>query len=271
MENRFDIKLIATDMDGTLLTSDKKMPEELPEVIRALREKGIAFVIASGRQYDALRRDFGALVQELVFISENGALVMENERRLFIDPVPMHELPAIIRAGKGIPGVYAVVCRANAALVEATASPAFIHEMMMYYPSTQVVPDLAKECETFDDVCKIAFYDEGDAMTNAMPILKERLGDRLAVILSGANWVDIMKPGVNKGRAMRILQEQRGLSPDQCMAFGDYLNDLELIESVTESYAMDNALPAIKAAAKYIAPCNDDNGVMRVIKERFQL
>ena len=126
-----EIRLIATDMDGTLLTSDKRMPEELPQVLHALRERGVSFAVASGRQYDALKRDFGDLAQDMVFISENGALVVENDRRLFIDPVETHDLPGIIRAGRGLRGVYAVVCRAGAALVEATASQAFIDEMKM--------------------------------------------------------------------------------------------------------------------------------------------
>jgi hydroxymethylpyrimidine pyrophosphatase-like HAD family hydrolase len=78
-----------------------------------------------------------------------------------------------------------------------------------------------------------------------------------------------MKPGVNKGRAMRMLQEIKGVSPDACMAFGDYLNDLEMLQSVTESYAMENALDEIKRVSKHIAPPNDENGVMRVVKERF--
>ena len=88
---------------------------------------------------------------------------------------------------------------------------------------------------------------------------------------SGANWVDVMKPGVNKGRAMQMLQRIKGISPDECMAFGDYLNDLELLQSVTESYAMENALPELKVISKHIAPPNDDDGVMRVVKQRFAL
>ena len=80
---------------------------------------------------------------------------------------------------------------------------------------------------------------------------------------------NVMKPGVNKGRAMQMLQSIKGISPDKCMAFGDYLNDWELLQSVTESYAMENALPELKAIAKHIAPPNDDDGVMRVVKECF--
>ena len=244
------IKLIASDMDGTLLTTDKRLPEDFPSVVRALREKGIAFCVASGRQYAALRRDMGALVSELIFIAENGALIMENDRQLFIDPLPACDLPGIVRAAQGLEGVYPVICRANAA---------------------QVVKGLADVCGDFHDVCKVAFYDEGDAAAHELPVLKERLGGRHAVILSGENWVDVMRPGVSKGRAMRMLQQLKGLTPENCMAFGDYLNDLELLESVSESYAMENALEELKRIAKYIAPGNDENGVMRVIRERFAL
>ena len=141
----------------------------------------------------------------------------------------------------------------------------------MYYQDTQVVKGLADVCGDFHDVCKVAFFDEGDAAAHELPALKERLGGRHAVILSGENWVDVMRPGVSKGRAMQMLQQLKGLTPENCMAFGDYLNDLELLESVSESYAMENALEELKRVAKYIAPGNDENGVMRVIRERFAL
>ena len=100
-----------------------------------------------------------------------------------------------------------------------------------------------------------------------LPVLKERLGDRLAVILSGANWVDVMKPGVNKGAALDALYARLHITKDEAMAFGDYLNDYELLKNVTHSYAMANAHPQLKAIAAHIAPSNDEDGVMRVIKE----
>ena len=263
------IKLIASDMDGTLLTTDKRLPEDFTEVVRALYKKGVSFCIASGRQYASLRRDLEELVPELVFIAENGALIMEHDRQLFIDPLEGCDLPAIVRAAGGLDQVYPVICRSDCALVDKSASEAFIDELRMYYEQTFVVENLAEKCDDFHDVCKVAFYDAGDAATHALPVLMERLGGCHSVILSGANWVDVMKPGVNKGRAMRMLQEIKGISPDQCMAFGDYLNDLEMLESVTESYAMENALDEIKRIARHIAASNDDDGVMRVVKARF--
>jgi len=263
------IKLIASDMDGTLLTTDKRLPVDFTDVVRALYKKGVSFCIASGRQYASLRRDLEDLVGELIFIAENGALIMEHDEQLFIDPLDACDLPHIVRAAEGLERVYPVVCRSDAALVDKTASEAFVTELRMYYEQTFVVDDLAGACADFHDVCKVAFYDAGDAATHLLPVLKQRLGGDHSVILSGANWVDVMKPGVNKGRAMRMLQQIKGISPDESMAFGDYLNDLELLESVTESYAMENALEELKAIARHIAPPNDEDGVMRVVKECF--
>lgn len=264
------VRLIACDMDGTLLDSRKRLPPELGDVLAALRRQGVLFAVASGRQYAALRRDMQSYERDMLFICENGALVMHSAERLLIDPLEPRDLPVILEAARGLEGVYPVVCRADVALVEESASPAFIQNTRMYYPSVQEVSDLSSFCGA-DDVCKVAFYDEGDAQTHEMPALQARLGARLPVILSGEHWVDVMKPGVNKGHAMRALQRLFHIDPQACMAFGDYLNDCELLSSVGESYAMANAHPALKALARHIAPSNDEDGVMRVIRERFHI
>lgn len=264
------IKLIACDMDGTLLDSQKRLPEGLLPALKILRARGTAFAVASGRQYAALRRDLEPLVPEILFICENGALVMRHDEQMLIDPLDVRDLPAIVSVSRTLRGVYPVVCRAGVALVEESASPAFIAETRRYYPSAAVVSDLL-ECCGAADACKVAFYDEGDAQTHELPALNRALGDRLSVILSGEHWVDVMKPGVHKGAAMRALQKKLGILPEECMAFGDYLNDCELLESVGESYAMENAHPRLKQIARHIAPSNDEDGVMRVIRERFSL
>ena len=266
-----EIKLIASDMDGTLLNNKKQLPEGFFDMVRALKKQGRTFVVASGRQYGALRRDMGEVAQDVTYIAENGALVMEGGRQLFIDALDAAEIPGILAAAKGLEGVYPCVCRAGCAVVESSASEEFIRSMVMYYPNTVVTDDLEAYSRGLQDICKVAFFDEGDAATHELPVLDSALSDHLAVILSGEQWVDVMKPGVHKGRAMQMLQEIKGVSPEQCMAFGDYLNDVQLLESVAESYAMENALPEIKKIARYIAPSNEECGVVRVIKERFSL
>ena len=264
------IKLIACDMDGTLLDSQKRLPEGLLPALERLRAQGVAFAVASGRQYAALRRDLLPLVPHIYFICENGALIMREDKQVFIDPVPASELPAVIEAGRTLSQVYPVLCRPHCGYIEDSAAPDFQAETLRYYPGQQVVPDLAALTGS-RDVCKVAFYDEGDAQTHELPVLQRALEPELAVILSGAHWVDVMKPGVNKGRAMRALQERLSITPDECMAFGDYLNDIELLMAVTESYAMANAHPDLARVARHRAPANSEDGVMRVLRERFSL
>lgn len=265
------IKLIAADMDGTLLDSQKRLPQELTAVVRALKEQGVRFVIASGRQAATLRRDLGELAREMIFFAENGTVVMEGDERLFVSPMEKADVRRVLEKMRGMEGMHAVLCRPDVAMIEESAPEEFRRNVKMYYESTQIVPDLLSVCDAFDDVCKIAFYDEGDAEHHEYPVLKEYFADTLSVILSGYSWVDLMRPGVHKGSAMRKLQALRGILPEECMAFGDYLNDKEMLEAVGESYAMENGLAEVKAVCKYIAPPNDDNGVMRVIKERFSL
>jgi len=265
------IKLVASDMDGTLLDSRKRLPADIVSVVRQMKKKGATFIVASGRQYDALRRDLAQIADDIIFIAENGALVVENDQEIFLDALDPGEIRRILQAAKGLEGVYACVCCAHCAICEDTASRAFIDMMQMFYPSTKVVPNLVEYCSEMTDVCKVAFFDEGDAAMHELPVLREKLSDRLAVILSGEQWVDVMKPGVNKGRAMQMIMQHKGVRPGEAMAFGDYLNDLQMLQCVGESYAMANALDEIKAAAKHIAPGNDENGVVRVIRERFSL
>lgn len=79
------IRLIACDMDGTLLDENKRLPRDLFPALDALRAQGVSFAVASGRQYASLRKDFLPVVGHMLFISENGALVMRGDERLFIE------------------------------------------------------------------------------------------------------------------------------------------------------------------------------------------
>lgn len=260
------IKLIACDMDGTLLTSDKRLPKDLFPVLERLRRRGILFAVASGRQYGSLRRDFEALVPHILFICENGALIMQHDERVFLDPIDPKDLPRILAVSRTMQGVYPAICCEDVALMEETAPAHFLTGMQTHYQSTRIVPDLMA-CADVQNACKVCFYSDAPATEQSLPTLRAALGDTLSIIHSDVNWVDVMKPGVHKGRAMEALCERLAITPDECMAFGDYLNDYELLQSVTHSYAMKNAHPDLKAIAKHIAPSNDEDGVMRVIKE----
>ena len=125
--------------------------------------------------------------------------------------------------------------------------------------------DEAEDFAVIDDMpIKMAFCDlTGNAAQTIYPAM-QAYADRMQVTLSSAEWVDVYAQGVSKGVAASHVQERLGLTPDECAAFGDYGNDLELMDAVTHSFAMENAIPAVKARARHRAPSNRAHGVMAV-------
>lgn len=257
-----DLRLVAVDMDGTLLDEHGQVPADLWPLLDRLRERGILFAPASGRQYATLRREFGAHGDDMVFIAENGTYVVQHDREIssdVIDPAVIAEVLAATRDLASEVGV--VLCGKRSAYIERTDA-AFRAEADRYYAELSPVPDL----DAVDDqIIKVAVFAFGDAETEVAPAL-ERFRASLQVVVSGEHWVDVMNPGVNKGEALRRLQATLGVTAAQTVVFGDYLNDLEMMDAAEHSYAMANAHPEVAARARHRAPSNREHGVIRVLE-----
>jgi len=262
MRPRPDIRLVATDMDGTLVDDAKQIHDELWPLIDELFARGITFCQASGRQYENLRQQFEDVADELVFIAENGTYVVAHGRELFWDGLARDVARRLVLRVREIPEAGAVLCGKRSAYVERRDAP-FVDQVALYYARLEVVGDLL-EVEG-DDVLKVTVYDFVSAEHNAAPRLAD-FGLSNQVMVSGPHWVDVTSPTANKGRAVRKVQETLGVTPDQTMVFGDFLNDLEMMDAATYSFAMANAHPRLKERASYVAPANNANGVVRTIR-----
>ncbi|WEO78207.1 Cof-type HAD-IIB family hydrolase [Cryobacterium sp. SO2] len=260
-----DIRLIASDMDGTLLDADGQVPENFWPVLDRLLAAGIVFVPASGRQYQTLQAVFGDRAG-LVYIAENGTNIVQDGTTIALETV----VPAIIApvvewvrstaaAGADL-GI--VLCGARSAYIERD-DEAFVAHVRPYYAALEIVDDVLAAAAA-DDVLKLAIFDAGRAETRTGPAVLA-LGLPADVVISGENWVDIMRPGANKGKALIQLQKHLGISREQTMAFGDYLNDTELLDAAGHSYAVANAHQSIRARARHQAPSNLDEGVITSI------
>ncbi|GEC02932.1 hydrolase [Streptomyces spinoverrucosus] len=259
-----DIRLVVTDMDGTLLDDDKRAPAGLWEVLEQLRERGVLFSPASGRQYATLAREFARAAEGMVFIAENGTYVVRDGVELSSDPldpaVVTEVVEAVRRLAAGGVDVGAVVCGKRSAYVERTDEP-FLAEVRKYYVEHRMVEDVTA---VGDDILKVALYDFGPAERTTAPALA-RFGATHQVVVSGEHWVDLMNRTANKGAAIRRLQRELGITPAQTMVFGDYLNDLEMLDTAEWSFAMANAHPEVIRRARHVAPANTENGVLRTI------
>ena len=249
-------------MDGTLLDENGSLPPAFGAMYARLKERGIRFAPASGRQYASLVQTFAPWQDELIFVAENGTLVMERGQELFSTPVNRALALRVMAAGERIAGVHSVFCGKRYGYLHAEDNTTdFRTELAKYVSKSMVVEDFA----AVDDVpIKMAFCDPSRrAETTILPIM-QTFSDRLQVTLSSAEWVDVYSQGVSKGVAAGQIQERLGLTPNECAAFGDYGNDLELMDAVTYSFAMENAIPAVKERARYRAPSNRDCGVMTI-------
>jgi hypothetical protein len=259
---RPDIRLIATDMDGTLVDDAKQIHDELWPLVDELFARGIAFCPASGRQYENLRLEFEDVADELVFIAENGTYVVARGREMFSDCLDLEAARTVVRRVRERAEAGAVLCGKRSAYVE-RHDPAFVDHVRPYYAKLRLVDDLLAVGD--DDVLKVATYDFVSAEHGMAPRLSDLRGSQ-QVVVSGPHWVDVTSPTASKGRALRRVQEALGVTPDQTMAFGDFLNDLEMMDAATYSFAMANAHPLLKERARWVAPANNANGVVRTIR-----
>lgn len=265
---RPDIRLIAVDLDGTLLNDRKEIPPDFVPMVNALHPHGVRFVIASGRQYFNLAAMFESIADKLFFFSENGGLVFDGAENIFCRPLPDDILPELWRTGSAIHAT-TVLCGVQSAYIASNCGPAGRENTAIYYRKRTFTDDpLAAVADAGDSVVKVAVFDPVNAADRCKPHFAP-FRDHLKVTLAGQNWIDIMRADVNKGIAIDFLQKRLGLAPDQCMAFGDYPNDLEMIQHVGYGYAMANGHPDLLAAARFRAPSNEDDGVMRVLRETF--
>jgi Cof subfamily protein (haloacid dehalogenase superfamily) len=262
MRLRPDIRLIATDMDGTLVDDAKQIHDELWPLIDELHARGITFCPASGRQYYTLVQQFEDVADQLIFVAENGTYVVARGTEISSDCLALGVAQQVVSAVRDIPEAGAVLCGKHSAYIERRDQP-FVDQATLYYARLQVVEDLLKVTE--DDVLKVAIYDFASAERNTAPRLAS-LGATHQVVVSGDHWVDVLSCTANKGRAVRQVQKALGVTPDQTMVFGDFLNDLEMMDAATYSFAMANAHPRLKERANWVAPANSANGVVRTIR-----
>lgn len=256
------IKLIATDMDGTLLNSKNEIQEGFYEIFNELKEKEIIFAAASGRQYYNLLERFKGLDRYMMFIAENGTFVVYKGEELVVNPLDINLAREIIKVVRNIDNAYAILCGKNSAYIESN-DERIIEQTEKYYARYEIVDDLTK---VEDEVLKVAICDFDGAEHNSNRYFDD-FRDKTQVAVSGQLWLDIMAKGINKGVAIKEIQEQLGISFEETMVFGDYLNDLEMMGSAYHSYAMENAHDDLKKVARFRAKKNTENGVVEKIKE----
>lgn len=258
------IKLIACDLDGTLLNDKKEMDPKIYSLLPRLFEKQIRFVAASGRQYPSVRKLFAGHLADVVIVAENGAFVMHNDREVsasVMQPEFVHYCVDIISQ---LPHCTPLVCGKHMCYTDNLHVQKHMSTPMFQYDITYV-EDLHHIQE---DIIKVSLIDEHHqgAAAHSYLALAPQLQGRGEIAVSGFACVDIVNQGVSKGEALNRLQQKWGISPEETVAFGDNYNDIEMLEQAALSFAMENADDGVKKHAKFVAGSNNEGGVIKEIR-----
>ncbi|MCZ9296514.1 HAD family hydrolase [Corynebacterium yonathiae] len=265
--DRFGIllpQLIALDMDGTLLDGNGQLPPDFAAISTRAHQLGVTLVPASGRQLATLQEMFP---QEDTFIAENGSVVVHDNRVISATTLPTAAVRAAVATLRTVDAAHTVVlCTPDTAYVHKGADEQARAEISKYYKAVQWVDDLDALLDA--DIIKIAVYcADGSEKHLHQPLLAAVPEHNIAI--SGAVWLDVMAAGVNKGEALHTMAELLAVPISRTAAFGDFLNDYELLREAGTAIAMENAHPKLKEMADRIAPPNTEYGVMTVLRQLF--
>ena len=259
------IKLIMTDMDGTLLDENGNLPPGFDDVMAELKKRDVLFAPCSGRQYFSLLKTFAGYEDDFLFLAENGTIVKYHDEEIFSCPMRRADALEVLEAARENPEAYRVFCgKKDAYILEEQDTDEFRDEFHKYYTHYAAVKSFQ---EVEDEPIKISLFDaEGKAIESILPTV-QRFDGPLQVVASSDWWVDVMAFGINKGIAIQQVQKRLGITPMECAAFGDYLNDTEMMSSVYYSFAVENAHPKIKELARFHTKSNAEYGVLHGIRE----
>lgn len=240
------IRLIASDIDGTLLPYDETvMPQRLFPLIRRLRERNILFCPASGRQYHSMRTLFAPVADEMCFLCENGAVLYgpgteEGAPLLSKTLLPRQEALALSRAIMDIPGCDVIIEGQNLNYL-CGCGPELVHEMAVNHGNLVTMVDRPEDVP--EEIVKIAAYCP-NGMDGPAALLAPRWGEPFHMAVAGLVWLDFSI--ATKGTGLAEMCGALGVSPEETAAFGDNWNDQAMLDMAGRCYLMEQADGALR-------------------------
>ncbi len=252
------IRLVLSDVDGTLVTSDKVLTDASVEAVRALYAAGIAFAITSGRP----PRGMAMLVEPLSLRAPiggfNGGLLVDPDMTVLAERVVPGEVVGRVHEVFAAHGLDAWCYRGNDWFVRDADGAHVAKETHTVQFAPTVREDLD---EITDDVAKlVGVSDDHDAVARATEAMREALGDEVSATPSQPYYLDVTHPDANKGCVLSFLAAHLGLEPDEIATIGDMPNDVLMFARSGLSIAMGNADWGVQRAARRVTASNDEDG-----------
>lgn len=259
------VKLMAVDMDGTFLDDDKNYNQpRFLALYQQIKAQHLHFVVASGNQYSQLLSYFPGIQQEIAFIAENGAYIVDAGEEVFCGRFTAEEVRQVLDVLATFPEIDTVVCSKQGAWVHSSATDPVMERMSRHYRQLEKRDNLYSESET---IFKFSLGVDNEQIPQLLAVLKNRLSHVVTPVCSGFGFIDLIIPGVHKAHGIKLLQQRWHIADHEILAIGDSGNDYEMIKHAGYGVAMGNAAPEILEAAEYKTQCNNQEGALNVIEQ----
>lgn len=267
------IKLIATDLDGTLL--DPKGQVDLPrleKILDHLEERGIRFVIATGNEIHRVKQLLGHLTERVVLIVANGARIFEGNQLLQAQTWDDDMVNRALEFFKGreCQDQFVVTSMNGGFVKEGTVFTQLENFMTpemieLFYQRMNFVEEL--ESHLFGGVLKMSLVVGEERSDSVLEEINQLFNGHVQAVSSGYGCIDILQAGIHKAWGLQELLKRWDIKAEEIMAFGDSENDVEMLQLAGISYAMENADDKAKAVATDFAPSNSQAGVYQVLED----
>lgn len=261
------IRKIVIDLDGTLLNHDHQIGDRTKEVLQALSRQGMQLVIATGRHYQDVKKIAQQLEVPVSLITSNGARIHDGHGKLLFENHIPEKLAQQVLSLSQTHCVHRNIYQGDYWLVEEPNKPllAIHHASGFEY---EIVDFSKLECSQIDK-----FYFNADYLT-LVPLehqIRSQFGGQLSITFSTEIYLEVMNLGVSKGAALSKLCSDNQLQACEVMAFGDGLNDQDMLQWVGAPVVMENAHPELKKVVPYAAQAtsNADEGVALFLQQKF--
>ena len=266
------IKIIATDMDGTLL--DPRGQLDLPrleKILDQLDQRDIRFVIATGNEIHRMRELLGHLAERVVLVVANGARIFENNKLIqaqtwddaMVGKALVHFKGRECRDQFVVTGMKGGFVKKGTVFtdLEKFMTPEMIEK---FYQRMNFVEEF--QSDLFGGVLKMSMVVGKERSSSVLQEINDLFDGHVRAVSSGYGCSDILQAGGHKAWGLEKLLKRWNLQSEQIMAFGDSENDVEMLELAGIAYAMENADDEAKAVATDLAPANSQGGVYQVLE-----
>ena len=265
-------KLVAIDFDGTLVTDNKELTKKTIDVIKEASKKGVKIMISTGRSFYRLEKFIDALdlrKENQCTICLNGGMVVENTTKelLYSKNLDVEEVEELIQLGKALRLPIMIYTR-DTQYVEAIPEVVRKNEKNLKGMHLKVINfNQLNFNKPQNYIYKVCFIDKPERIIKKREQISKEILKKYEITSSVPEYLEIVKKGIKKSEAIKVVMEKYNIKQEEVMAIGDGENDIEMIDFAGLGIAMENAKDYIKDFANVITTSNNNNGVANAIEK----